>query len=47
MGRRVPANVLKIVLLVVTLAILAAPPLFLVFGMNVLANNSEHSCGGG
>jgi hypothetical protein len=47
MGRRVPKSVLLCVYALVTLAILAAPPIFLAAGMKVLAAESEHSCGGG
>lgn len=48
MGRRVPPRVWKYVVLVVTIAILAAPLAFIAIGVEVLAaENSEHSCGGG
>ena len=47
MGRGVPKNVLICVYALVTLAVLAAPPIFLAVGVSVLASDSEHSCGGG
>jgi len=48
MGRLVPISVFQYVLLAVTLAVLAAPPLFLAVGTSVLAADpSGHSCGGG
>jgi hypothetical protein len=47
MGRRVPKIVFHCVLVAVTLAILAAPPLFLGLVLNGLAAGQPATCGGG
>jgi hypothetical protein len=47
MGRGVPPNVFKYVVLAVVVAMIAAPPLFIALGLVALAADQPGGCGGG